>query len=149
MVIQKFAKISKFQNIMKMIVCTFDCSNSPSAIDCSKSNHVVNLIRALTIWLGLLLLKLAFRKLKPLFIFWSFHLPRFSLITNIPSNLALNTVIMSGLVLEIAAWICWIATKSNIQGYWLNTCYLWTLGSSMNCSQCKSLLELLYWKIII
>ena len=49
---------------------------------------------------------------------------------------ALNTVVISGLVLLAATWNFWISYKNSMQGCWSFPCCLsWTLGSSSKSSQ--------------
>ena len=62
-------------------------------------------------WIGALtlplLLKLPPRKLEPLFILWSFFLPKmFCISTNLPYAHAWSTVVTSGLVPLVATWNC-------------------------------------------
>ena len=60
-----------------------------------------------------LLLKLPPRKLAPWFILWRFFLLRLLFIfMNIPSALAWNTVVMSGLEAPIDTWIFWINCRN-------------------------------------
>ena len=64
-------------------------------------------------WIGALLLKLSLRKSKPWFVLWSFFLLRLLCNSiNLPYGHAWNTVVMSGLVLLVATWNCWISYKS-------------------------------------
>ena len=72
-------------------------------------------------WVGALtlsiLLKLPPRKLEPWFVLWSFFLLRLLwLSANLPYGHAGNTVIMSGLVLLVAAWNCWLSYKNEYAG---------------------------------
>ena len=60
-----------------------------------------------------LLIKLPPRKLEPWFVLWSFILLRLLCIfTSLPGDHAWNTVVMSGLVLLVATWNCWIRYKN-------------------------------------
>ena len=69
-----------------------------------------NWIRALTLSL---LLELPPRKLEPWFFLWSFFLLRLLFISiNLSYAHVWNTVVMSGLVLLVAAWNCWISYSS-------------------------------------
>ena len=77
-------------------------------------NSLLNWIRALTLYL---LLKLLARKLEPQFVLWSFFLLRllFTFI-NLPYSHAWSTVVLSGLVLLVATWNCWINYKNRYAG---------------------------------
>ena len=60
-----------------------------------------------------LLLKLPPRTLELWFVLWSFFLLRLLCIsTNLPYDHASNTAAMSGLVLLVATWNCWISYKN-------------------------------------
>ena len=60
-----------------------------------------------------LLIKLPPRKLEPWFVLWSFILLRLLCIfTSLPGDHAWNTIVMSGLVLLVATWNCWIRYKN-------------------------------------
>ena len=75
---------------------------------------LLNWIGALTLSL---LLKLLPRKLEPWFVLWSFFLLRLLCISiNLPYGHAWNTVVMSGLVLLVATWNCWISYKNEYAG---------------------------------
>ena len=76
------------------------------------------------------LLKLPPRKLKPWFIPRSFFLLMLLCISIYLSyGDTWNTHVMSGLVLLVATWDCWIATKKYVQDCWSFTCCLsWTNG---------------------
>ena len=75
---------------------------------------LLNWIGALTLSL---LLKLLPRKLEPWFVLWSFFLLRlFWISINLPYGRAWNTVVMSGLVLLVATWNCWISYKNEYAG---------------------------------
>ena len=68
-------------------------------------------------WIGAvtlsLLLKLPPRKLEPWFVLWSFFLLRLLCISiNLPYAHVWNTVVMSGLVLPVATWNCWISYRN-------------------------------------
>ena len=64
-----------------------------------------------------LLLKLHQRKLEPWFVLWSFFLPRLLCISiNLSYGIAWNTVVMSGLVLLIATWNCYISYYNGYAG---------------------------------
>ena len=72
-------------------------------------------------WIGalklFLLLKLPPRKLASWFVLWSFFLLSLLCISvNLPYNHLCNTVVISGLVLLVAAWNCWISYKSRYAG---------------------------------
>ena len=107
----------------------FDWSNNSSAIDVTMDGSVLeknNLLRcwgwlSLLNWIRahtlLLLLKLSPRKLELWFVLWSFFLLRLlSISINWPYSHAWNTVIMSGLVLLVATWNCWINYKNGYAG---------------------------------
>ena len=71
---------------------------------------LLNWISALTLSI---LLKLSPRKLEPRFIPWSFfHQRLLCIFLNPPYGHAWNTVVMSGLVLLVATWNCWISYKN-------------------------------------
>ena len=71
---------------------------------------LLNWIGALALYL---LLKLPPRKLELRFVLWSFFLlSLLCIFINLPYSLAWNTVAMSGLVLLVATWICWISYKN-------------------------------------
>ena len=73
----------------------------------------LNRIGALT--LSVLLKKT--RKLEPWFVLWSFFLLRLLCISiNLPYAHVWNTVVMSGLVLLVATWNCWISYKNGYAG---------------------------------
>ena len=75
---------------------------------------LLNWIRALTLSL---LLKLPPRKLQPWFVLWNFFLLRLLCISiNLPYAHVWNTVVMSGLVLLVATWNCWISYKNGYAG---------------------------------
>ena len=75
---------------------------------------LLNWIGALTLSL---LLKLLPRKLEPWFVLWSFFLLRLLCISiNLPYAHVWNTVVMSGLVLLVATWNCWISYKNGYAG---------------------------------
>ena len=108
-------------------VC-FDKSNNTGALDVKMDGSVLeekslrnwgwlcllNWIRALVLSL---LLKLPPRKLKPWFILWSFFLLRLLCISlNLPYGHVWNTVVMSGLVLLVTTWNCWITYKNGYAG---------------------------------
>ena len=72
-------------------------------------------------WIGAstlsLLLKLHLRKLEPWFILWSFFLLTLLCISiNLPHTCVCSTVAMSGLVLLVAIWNCWISYKNEYAG---------------------------------
>ena len=72
-------------------------------------------------WIGVLtlslLLKLPPRKLEPWFVLWSFFFLRLLYIfISLPYDLAWNAVVMSGLVLLVTTWICWISYKNRYAG---------------------------------
>ena len=71
---------------------------------------LLNWIGALTLSL---LLKLPWRKLGPWFVLWSFCLLR---LLSISIDLPYNTVVMSGLLLLVATWNCWISYKNRYAG---------------------------------
>ena len=57
------------------------------------------------------------RKLEPWFVLWSFFLLRLLCISiNLPYAHVWNTVVMSGLVLLVATWNCWISYKNRYTG---------------------------------
>ena len=63
-----------------------------------------------------------------------------------PYSHAWNTVVMSGVVLLVAIWNCWISYKQGYAGCWsFNHCLSWTLGSLSKYSQLKSFLQVLLW----
>ena len=75
---------------------------------------LLNWIGALTLSL---LLKLHPRKLELWFVLWSFFLLRLLCISvNLPYALPWNAVFMSGLVLLVAIWNCWISYKNGYTG---------------------------------
>ena len=75
---------------------------------------LLNWIGALTLSL---LLKLPLRKLEPWFVLWSFFLLRLICISiNLPYGHVWNTAVMSGLVLLIATWNCWISYRNGYVG---------------------------------
>ena len=75
---------------------------------------LLNWIGALTLTL---LLKLPPRKLEPWCVLWSFFLLRLLCISiNLLYGHAWNTVVMSGLVLLVATWNCWISYKNGYAG---------------------------------
>ena len=70
-------------------------------------------------WSGVLtlslLLKLPPRKLEPWFVLWSFFLLMLLCIPiNLPYSHAWIVVVISGLVLLVAAWNCWISYKNSV-----------------------------------
>ena len=76
---------------------------------------------SLSIWIGALtlrlLLKLPSRNLEPWFILLSFFLLRLLCISiNLPYSHAWNIVVMSGQVLLVATWNCYISYKSRYVG---------------------------------
>ena len=74
---------------------------------CRSRLSLLNWIRVLTLSL---LLKVLLRKLEPWFVLWSFFLLRlFFICINLPYNHAWNIVVMSGLVLQVATWSCWVS----------------------------------------
>ena len=84
-----------------------------------RKNHLLRCWGWLSLpnWIGALILylflKLPPRKLEPWLVQWSFFLLRLLYIfINLPYRLAWNTVVMSGLVLLVATWICWISYKN-------------------------------------
>ena len=81
-----------------------------------------------------ILLKLPPRKLEPWFVLRSFFLLRLLFISmNLPSGHVLNTVVMSGLVLLVVTWNCWISYKNGYAGLLvLHCCILWTLVHRRN-----------------
>ena len=90
-----------------------------------------------------LLLKLPPRKLEPWFILWCFFLLRLICISiKLPYSHLWNTTIISGLVLLVATWNCWISYKYQYAG--LLVVYLLPLlnpsGSSSKCSELKAFL---------
>ena len=92
---------------------------------------VLNWIGALTLSL---LLKLPPRKLGPWFDLWRFYLLRlFRISINLPYCHAWKTVVMSGLVLLVGTWNCWINYKKRICRT-VDPSLAWTLGSSSKCS---------------
>ena len=88
-----------------------------------------NYIRSFTLSL---LLKVSARSLEPWLVLWSsFPLRMFWIFINLPYDQACNTLVMSELVLLVATWNCWWATKKCMQGCCsLRCCLSWTLGSS-------------------
>ena len=77
-------------------------------------NRIINWIGSLTLSL---LLKLAARKLEPLFLLWSFFLLKLVFISlNMSYNLAWNTVCLYELVLLVAIWISRISYRSKYVG---------------------------------
>ena len=88
-----------------------------------------NYIRSFTLSL---LLKVPARSLEPWLVLWSsFPLRMFCISINVPYDQAWNTLVMSELVLLVATWNCWWATKKSMQGCCsLRCCLSWTLGSS-------------------
>ena len=75
---------------------------------------LLNWIGALTLSL---LLKRPPRKLEPWFVLWSFFLLRLLCISiNLPYDHVWNTVVMSGLVLLVATWNCWISYRNGYIG---------------------------------
>ena len=75
---------------------------------------LLNWIWALTLSL---LLKLPPRKLESWFVVWSLFLLRLLCISiNLPYTHAWNTVFMSGLVLLVSPWNCWISYKNRYAG---------------------------------
>ena len=55
------------------------------------------------------------RKFEPWFILWSFFLRRlFCMSINLPYAYAWNIAVMSGLVLLVATWNCWISKQKSI-----------------------------------
>ena len=101
----------------KTQLVSFDWSNNSGAIDVKRNGpEEKSSLKMLeltflskmdwTLTLSLLL-KLPPRKLEPWFVLWSFFLLRFLCISiNLPYNLAWNTAVMSGLVLQVATWNC-------------------------------------------
>ena len=72
-------------------------------------------------WTGVLtlslFLKLPPRKLEPWFILWSFFLVKLLCISiNLPYGHVWNIVVVSGLVLLVATWNCWINYKNGYVG---------------------------------
>ena len=56
-------------------------------------------------------------KLEPWFVLWSFFLLRLLCMSiNLPYSRVWNTVVMSELVLLVAAWNCWISCKNRYAG---------------------------------
>ena len=101
-------------------------------------------------WIGILtlslLLKLSLRKLEAWFVLWIFFIQRLPCISINLLYLAWNTAVMTGLVLLVAAWNFYISYKTDMQECWSFTyCLSWTLGSSSECSEFKSFLQVLLW----
>ena len=91
-------------------------------------------------WIGSLalplLLKLPPRKLNSWFLLWILLLLRLLCISiNLPYCHAWNNVVMSGLVLLVANWNCWIYDKDGYSRLLvLHLCLSWILGSSLKCT---------------
>ena len=88
-----------------------------------RKNHLLRCCGWLSLlnWIGALtlslLLKLPPRKLEPWFVLWSLFLLRLLCISiNLPYGHAWSTVVMSGLVLLVATWNCWISYKNRYAG---------------------------------
>lgn len=63
------------------------------------------------------LLKQSQREIKPWLILWIFFPLRFLFISiTVPSAHAWNTIVMSGLMLLLATWICWVSHKNILVG---------------------------------
>ena len=79
----------------------------------------------------------ASKKMEPWFVLWSFFLLRLLCISiNLLYRHVWNTVVMSGLVLLVGTWNCWISYKNGS----FTCCLYWTPGSTLKCSQFKSFL---------
>ena len=75
---------------------------------------ILNWIGALTL---ALLQRLRPRKLEPWLVLWSWFLLSLPCISiNLPCSYVWNTVVMSGLVLLVATWNCWISYKNGYTG---------------------------------
>ena len=88
-----------------------------------RENHLLRCWGWLSLlnWIGgltlTLLLKLPPRKLDSWFVLWSLFLLRLLCISiNLPYNHEWNTVVMSGLVLLVTTWNCWISYKNGYTG---------------------------------
>ena len=101
--------------------CWFQCwgnITSPflwknNILRCWGWHSLLNWIRAITLSI---LLKLLLRKLEPWFILCFFFLRLFCISINLPYGHVWNTVVMSGLVLLVANWNCWINYKNRYAG---------------------------------
>ena len=116
-------------NAGKVQLVLLDRSSNTSAINAKMDGSVLeeksfsrcwswlsflNWIEAITLSL---LLKLPPRKSGPWFILWCFFLLRFLCICiNLSFSHAWNTVVMSGLVVLVANWNCWISHKNRYAG---------------------------------
>ena len=87
-----------------------------------KENHFLRCWGWLSLlnWIGALALSLLLilrpRKLEPWFVLWSFFLLRLlSISINLPYSHPWNTVVMSGLVLQVATCNCWISYKNGYE----------------------------------
>ena len=77
----------------------------------------INLLRSLLNLHYISIAKLPPRLLEPWFVLWSLFLPRLLCNSiNLPYDHAWNTVVMSGLVLLVATWNCWISCKNGHAG---------------------------------
>ena len=88
-----------------------------------RKNHLLRCWGWLSLlnWIGgltlTLLLKLPPRKLDSWFVLWSLFLLRLLCISiNLTYNHEWNTVVMSGLVLLVTTWNCWISYKNGYTG---------------------------------
>ena len=141
-------------NAGKTQLVLFDRSKNTGAIDVKGDGSVPgeNHLLKYGCWLSLLnrtaalalyiLLKLPPRKLEPWFILRSLSLLRLLVISlNLPCGHVWNTVVMSGLVLLVATWNCWISYKNGYRGLLVPHCCLsWTLGLLSKCCQLKAFL---------
>ena len=105
----------------------------------------LNWIETLTLSL---LLTLSPRKLEPSFVLWSFFLLRLLCISrNQPCNQVWNTVVMSGLVLLVATWNCWISYKNSYAG--LLVLHLLPLLNAWLIIKPLAFLLVLLWRMLI
>ena len=80
-----------------------------------KKNHLLRCWNCLSLlnWIGGLTLSLLLKPLDSWIVLWSFFLLRLFFISiNLPFELTLNTVVMSGLALPVATWICSISYRN-------------------------------------
>ena len=88
-----------------------------------RKNHILRCCCWLSLlnWIGALalslLLNLTPRKLEPWFVLWSFFLLKWLCISiNLPYTYVWNAVVMSGLMLLVFTWNCWISYKNRYTG---------------------------------
>ena len=94
--------------------------------------------------------KTASKKIGAWFVLWSFSLLRlFCISKNLSYSNVWNSVVMSGLVLLVATWNCWISYRNGYAGLFFLHLLPWILGSSSKWSQLKSFLEILFCQMFI